>query len=299
MIQKGKILILNDIAVDRNLPKYKIEDPLKNGFDVSNTVGESFAFNPSMASARGGHLEYLEYIYGISPTILLKFKIWMYKKFYMNNFDEKEKNISFKQLKEFFDSIKSSVNTIEQKDVEEVLEKYFYVLKNAEKNNQVAFVEKIKDFAELLKYELILSQSKFNKFLTEEDVAKFYNIASSHEKYKTHLCLTYVKNFIKIIPTEVSELKNEADTLKVFDNYVIMHYDYDGSAVEDTKQEKEKKKDPILFGLIRNSRKLYYIGDWVDDYCDLTLDVIIKKLGKKAKPGVLDSETLINNIDKI
>ena len=37
--------------------------------------------------------------------------------------------------------------------------------------------------------------------------------------------------------------------------------------------------------------------DWIDDYCDLTLDVIIKKLGKEA--NVLDVEKVKENIDKI
>ena len=108
--------------------------------------------------------------------------------------------------------------------------------------------------------------------------------------------MTYIKNFIKVIPEDVTEAKQEADMLKIFDNYVILHYDYDGKAVDDTKAEKEKKKDPVLFGLIKGSTNMYYIGDWIDDYCDLTLDVIIKTIGKESK---LDKETIIKNIDKV
>lgn len=112
--------------------------------------------------------------------------------------------------------------------------------------------------------------------------------------------LTYIKNFIKVIPQDVCELKKQADELKVFDNYVVMHYDYNDNSTSDTKAETAKKKDPILFGLIQNSRKLYYIGDWIDDYCDLTLDVIIRKLGKKNNPvATITSETIINDLNKI
>ena len=42
----------------------------------------------------------------------------------------------------------------------------------------------------------------------------------------------------------------------------------------------DKKRDPILFGLIKGSRKLYYICDWIDEYCDLTLSQLIDKIGE-------------------
>jgi hypothetical protein len=42
----------------------------------------------------------------------------------------------------------------------------------------------------------------------------------------------------------------------------------------DTKEEIARKKDPILFGLIEDRRRLYFVGDWEDEYCNLTLDKI-------------------------
>ena len=47
-----------------------------------------------------------------------------------------------------------------------------------------------------------------------------------------------------------------------------------------TEEEKRIKKDPILFGVIYGSNKLYYIADWVDEYCDLTWDQVVEKLEK-------------------
>ena len=41
-----------------------------------------------------------------------------------------------------------------------------------------------------------------------------------------------------------------------------------------------RKGVPILFGLIRGSDKLYFIGDWIDDICDLTFDELIEVLGE-------------------
>lgn len=305
MIRNGQVILLEDITVDKTLPKYKKEEKPKvhegdflNGFDGDGFISSPSSISFSNNTENDSHLEYMEYQYKNAPSFFLKFKIWLFKSLYSSNFDIAKKTpLNIEGLKEFFDSIKESVKELDENEINEILAKYKTVLINAQDNNQIALIEKIKDYAKTLKYELVLSTSKFNKFLTEKDIVDFHNVASVHEKYRTGLCLTYVKNFVKVIPNEVTEAKKEADKLKVFDNYVVLHYDYSGKAVEDTKAEKEKKKDPILFGVISGSKNLYFIGDWIDEYCDLTLDVVIKKLGKEI--NVLDSETVKKNIERI
>lgn len=68
----------------------------------------------------------------------------------------------------------------------------------------------------------------------------------------------------------------------VFDNYVVMHYDPRGEAFVLTKAQEEAKKDPILFGVVKDVRKLYFIGDWKDDECSLTMDEVETVLGRKS-----------------
>ena len=312
MIRNGKILILEDVVIDPYLPKHKkVSDPAQTfnnvslasfsqGFDVE--MSNRVTIDGSNSSFRPEHnLEYLKYMYSQQPSLKLKLKIWAYKKFFSRNKkNQTQQDLTLINLQFFFDALKNNTSELQKTAIDEILAEYTTVLDNAKQNNQTALIQKLLDYVKTLQYESILSLSKFNKYLTEEEVAKFYNMASSHEKYRTKLCLTYIKNFVKIIPADITKLKKEADELRVFDNYVILHYDYSGTAVEDTKEEKEKKKDPILFGVIKDSKNLYYIGDWVDDYCDLTLDVIIKKLGKKTKKDyTLSANVVKNNITKI
>jgi DNA-directed RNA polymerase subunit F len=241
-------------------------------------------------------LQSLEYMLTFNKqNFLLKLKIWFYKNFIMGK--AKPKEITFVDLTAFFNSIKQNVSKLNKKHIDEILEKYTSIISKAQTNGQTALVEKVLDYVKILQQELVLSTSSFNKYLKEEDIVKFYNLASVHDKYRTRLCLTYAKNFVKIIPDEITELKNEADKLKIFDNYVILHYDYSGEAVEDTKEEKAKKKDPILFGVIHGSTNLYYIGDWIDDYCDLTLDAIIKKIGKSDVHNI-SPKSINENLEK-
>ena len=50
---------------------------------------------------------------------------------------------------------------------------------------------------------------------------------------------------------------------------------------KETAREEAKRKDPIIFGVIAGSEKLYYVADWVDEYCDLTLEAFIDAIGIK------------------
>ena len=84
--------------------------------------------------------------------------------------------------------------------------------------------------------------------------------------------MNWIKNFTRLIPVDIQEEVSKLVQDEVFDNFVILHYDPNDTGEELTKKEIERKKDPIIFGVIKESRKLYFINDWIDEYCDLTLD---------------------------
>lgn len=144
---------------------------------------------------------------------------------------------------------------------------------------QVGLKEKL--FAELItnKYESVLFANGMYKAVSAD---KIVELAQGSKKA---LSLDYIQNYGRVIPTDVIKKKIEADKLHVFDNYVILHYDPDGKSYVATERERkkevEKKKDPILFGVIMGSDKLYYIADWIDEYCDLTFDKLTEILGKE------------------
>lgn len=112
-------------------------------------------------------------------------------------------------------------------------------------------------------------------YLTETQIVDFY------KKCEKGLRLDWIKNYARVIPDKFVEVKKKLDDLKIFDNYVILHYDPDLKSFKETEaeiEEKKRPKDPILFGVMQDSRKLYYIGDWIDEYCDLTLDKVLEVL---------------------
>ena len=189
--------------------------------------------------------------------------------------EEKPKVYKLDVIK-FFDLVKLTT----QKEVDDYygrIGSYLAALKDAKEMGQTALVDKWLARLFTVKYESILRSKGFEKRITEAQMVNFIKLSEKG------ISLCYIKNFSRPIPKEVREKKLEADSLHVFDNYVVLYYDPNGKVYKETKDEKEeerrKKADPILFGIMADSRCLYYIADWVDDYCDLTLDKFLEVSG--------------------
>jgi hypothetical protein len=149
-------------------------------------------------------------------------------------------------------------------------------INRAKKHGQTALAEQLKKNRDVMEVEMALVHSTFRTFITEEKLVQFV------QESKRGIRLDWIENFTRLIPRDVLEKKEEADLLEVFDNYVVLHYDPNGRSTEMTEAEKARAKDPILFGVSRRSRRLYFIGDWKDELCDLTMEDIIQKFGKDA-----------------
>lgn len=149
---------------------------------------------------------------------------------------------------------------------------YLKAIHNAYAIGQTALVEQYLKELITNKYENLLDSEGFYYAITEQQIVDFV------KKTEKGVSLSYISNFGRPIPEEVNELLLKVNQLEVFDNYVILYFDPKGTVYKETEQEKYKRKDPILFGVIAGSKKLYYITDWVDEYCDLTLEKFVDTL---------------------
>lgn len=170
-------------------------------------------------------------------------------------------------------------NDEELKFVQGKVEKLRLMMDDAKSNGQIALAERIKKDAYIVLTEDQLVENKFNKIVSEERMIEFV------ENYQKELSLTYIKNYVRLIPRDVCDKKKSIDELCIFDNYVVLHFDPNAESEamtqEEVKEEIARRKDPILFGLIRGSRKFYFIGDWKDEYCDLTFDKFVEKYSEE------------------
>ena len=164
--------------------------------------------------------------------------------------------------------------------------KYLTALHNATNIGQTALQEELIRGLITNRYESVLYAEGCYYAVTEQQVARF---ASECEK---GLKLSYLKNFSRPIPQEVIDKIAKMNELEVFDNYVILYYDPEGTVYKETAYEEAKRRDPIIFGVIAGSKKLYYVADWIHEYCDLTLDAFVDSLGIEKEDLRLDAEEI-------
>jgi len=76
----------------------------------------------------------------------------------------------------------------------------------------------------------------------------------------------HLERFPRAIPSQVQDHVKRA-TPVFTDQWILF---------TNPKYEKLPSKDPILFGTVRAfPERLYYVTDWIDEYCDLTMDKLI------------------------
>ena len=177
---------------------------------------------------------------------------------------------------EFFAQVKGLTKANKSTYVDR-LAGYIVALKNCDTSGQLAMKEKLLRDMVVNKYESVLYANDLYYVVTEEQIVEFV------KKTEKGVRLTYIKNYMRVIPPEVVEKVTKTNALEIFDNYAILHYDPDCLAFGETIEETKKRRDPILFGLIRGSNKLYYITDWIDEFCDLTLDKFVETLQMSKK----------------
>jgi hypothetical protein len=269
MADKKTLDIFNNFVVDYNLPKHKKE------MDTSGNIGSYVATGSSAVTN----------------------SMWSVNNFVMSDnnnnsvsigdIDKSRKNSLIKKMFNWISHKKTQITALPVskafelvlKSKEEIaiyetrINTYKKLIENAQKLGQIALVEKLKDNEFVNKFESQLFAIDFKKFITEEQLATIC------EKCEKGLRLDWIKNFTRVIPEEAIAVKEKLDALKIFDNYVILHFDPENRNRDKTKQE----KDPILFGVIRESRKLYFIYDWVDELCDLTFDKILDFFSETEK----------------
>lgn len=271
--EKNALSIFENFSIDRSLPKHKTdknENLYEGGFgnvSFSNSVTSNFF---------DGDVENSKSEFGGSRK---KNRNW---KIRILSLVEKILNITKKPQStegkhnpmEILLSVRGSLK--EAKDYTDRLQHYDDAIKQAVKAGQKARMEQLISARDIVKNESLLLATGFKQFLSEDTAIDFA------VKCQKGLRLDWIANFVRPIPINVTQRKIEADQLKIFDNYVILHYDPRVEAFKLTKEQEEAKKDPILFGVIKDVRKLYFIDDWMDDECNLTMSEVATVLGQKS-----------------
>lgn len=152
---------------------------------------------------------------------------------------------------------------------------------------QITAAKKLMFHLESIEREKEIIRMGINQFIYMDDIDEYIdNVAKNTVK------IIELENYIREIPDEIVEKIEQVKDK--FDQFYVLFTDYTGR--EERRVEKERRdKDPILFGTFEKREKnrdrdelmiidrFYYIGDWIDEYCDLTLDKMVSEMSKANK----------------
>lgn len=201
---------------------------------------------------------------------------------------------------EYFDKVKSKMTDETPENIAALYDATMNKLKRYMITGQKVAAKDLYARCVYLERELQLIDRGVTKYVLRTDIDKYIDDIADE-----CVCVIEMRNFDRPIPDDIIDVV--AETMDIFDEFYVVFTDYTGE--KRSKVAKERRdKDPILFGNIfidgKLSPKMYFIGDWVDEYCDLTLDKMIEAIAKEEKKDEKDivydiaDPSILDNIEE-
>lgn len=188
-----------------------------------------------------------------------------------------DKSIAVAQI---FNDIKDRKHKITDEDLNQIYDQVYRLANKYAKSNQLLGLYKLLFILDTIEKEHQLVKMGINTFIYRDDIEKY--IDSNKESV---VKLIELSKYERDIPDEIVEVINNTKT--IFDELYIVFTDYTQKTTRRVEAVK-KEKDPILFGVFFDKDKrvcvdrFYFLGDWEDEYCDLTLDKMVASLNEQG-----------------
>lgn len=177
---------------------------------------------------------------------------------------------------EYFDYVKELKKTATDEELKDCHTAAEALLQKYLKTGQKKGIAKLLFILDSINKERELIRMGIDTYVYRHDVEEYIDsIANDAVK------IIDLANYEREIPDDIVDVMEKVKDL--FDNFYVVFTDYTGR--EERKIEKERRsRDPILFGVFESekymaiSERFYFIGDWEDEYCDLTLDKMVHEV---------------------
>lgn len=180
---------------------------------------------------------------------------------------------------QYFDIVKSRKHRITDADLLQVYDNCLDLLNKYVITGQVKAIKKLLFHLDCIEKERKIIEIGINTFVYRDDIEEYIdNIAKDTVK------IIELENYEREIPDSICDLIQQVRPL--FDQMYVIFTDYTGSMERQVAKER-REKDPILFGTLQNKEsktiidRFYYIADWEDQYCHLTLDKMVNEMRKE------------------
>jgi len=187
--------------------------------------------------------------------------------------EEQEKTMS---PFEYFQQLKEKVNKMDDKTLNILYNNALNLVEKYKKTGQKKAIKKLVFHLETIMKEKQIVDLGVTKYVYKSDIEDYIEDVASNQ-----VVIKDLASYERDIPNEIVEIIEKVKSY--FDEFYVVYTDYTGKESKQIQKER-REKDPILFGVFMNrnkavqSERFYYIGDWVDEYCDLTLDKMVAEM---------------------
>lgn len=187
-----------------------------------------------------------------------------------------------KKVENLFNKIKDAFTKADKKQQEQIVDNLTEIKNNAVELNQQRLILESEIKLKNAMSEIEAIKAGYDRYVLKEDVNELIESLKTKDGGR-QLAFSNLEKYPRVIPQKNAELIKKAK--KRFDNIYILY------TAQKEEVEKEKiAKDPIAFGVVKykentdssirnvsiESNHMFFITDWVDEYCDLTLDKLVK-----------------------
>jgi hypothetical protein len=263
----NRLLIFDEFQVDENLPKFAQQRAAQDD-EAKMEGGSVIHYSKSRARFLVGRSEFTEVTVAPPAKKPSWWRRWFTKR------PKPEQVISVKYVFDLVLTNPEELTLLRERDAA-----FQELIDRATAAGQTSLIKQLESEREIRKFESTLFAKGMKRYISEPQLLKFV------QGCERGLCLDWIQHFTRMIPQGVVDAKVKCDEAGLFDNYCVLHFDPDEKATTQADRDAAtaKRKDPILFGVMRGSRKLYFVGDWTDELCDLTIQQVVDKLGAEER----------------
>ena len=198
---------------------------------------------------------------------------------------------------EYFNYVKGRKSTITDEGLQKVYDNCLELLNKYHITGQKKGMRKLLFHLECIEKEREIVKMGINTFVYREDVEYYIDSVA-----KNTVKIIDLASYEREIPDSVVEII--AQVKDKFDQLYIVFTDYTGK-IEKQVEKERRQKDPILFGVFQDTQsrsivdRFYYIADWEDEYCDLTLDKMVNETKRVGKRNILRTISTPEDIETL
>ena len=185
----------------------------------------------------------------------------------------------------YFDYVKGLKEKLNREEYNIIIDSALKMIEKCKITRQTAMAKELAHQVDLALRELNAANEGFDIFVNRKVIEKYISDVEGKA-----IKIIELSEYTREIPEEVMD--RVAKAADIFDQMYIVFTDY--TKKESKRVAKERRdKDPILFGAFQDKQgdgknkiyiedRLFFIADWVDDTCDLTLEQIVRQTQGKS-----------------